>query len=117
MSTKNQKLSTNGHYSGCKPKTVMLQKGGYLRVSYDMIPKGIYGFIPIAFRAQRRLELEPAADASDPATRKLVYSRPAAKSPTISIKRSMTDIGVKIPRKSKEYNASQKPNGTVVVQF
>ncbi len=117
MSTKNQKHSTNGHERGCRPKTVMLQKNGYLRISYDMIQEATYGFIPIAFRANRRLELEPAFNASDPATRKLLYSRKSAKSPGISIKGVMRNVGVPIPRKSKEYKASQKPDGTVVVQF
>jgi hypothetical protein len=105
------------------PRSALLSKSGYLRLSADLLPgvqKGKHiSFFLTSFPATRRIELKPAHNgATGPWTkRKALFSNRSSKSPLVSIKVALRFIGMRLPTHSVEYKVKKKKDGTLVVQF
>jgi hypothetical protein len=75
-----------------KPNTALLTKGGYLRLSYDLLPhewkpQGNNGFFLLANPLEKKIEFQPANGQGSPWPRRAaVFSNGAAKSPHIAIR-------------------------------
>ena len=100
-----------------------LSKGGYLRLSADLIPRdwnsfGKHDFFILIDPKGKKIELQPANGKESPLPRRrAIFTNHAAKSPMISINAALSLMGVPLPKKSTEYRVTKRRNGSLIVRL
>jgi hypothetical protein len=106
------------------PESVLLTDTGYLRLSYDLLPKGwgpqtdSHAFLladPIGKKVE--IQLTDNGKKSPWPIRRVVFSNSAAKSPHISVREVLKVLGVPVPKKSTEYKVHRLAEDKFTVQF
>lgn len=114
--------TTKGKY-GVTPQSAVLSKNGYLRLSSDLLPVDVdkrkISFLLTSFPDKKELALRPVENgASGPGLkRKAIFSNKTASSPQISVRISLKNMGVLLPKKSVEYTVKKQKDGTLRVKF
>jgi hypothetical protein len=105
-----------------RPFTARLSPNGYLRLSSDLIPEDAreksLGFVVTPFPAEKRLELRIVGNGTGQfvAKRKALYSNEHAKCPQVTVKSALKFMGIRLPKKSKEFPVTKVKN-VLTVQF
>lgn len=106
------------------PESALLTNTGYLRLSFDLLPKGwgpqtnSHAFLladPIGKKVE--IQLTDNGKKSEWPVRRVVFSNSAAKSPHISVREVLKVLGVPVPKKSMEYKVQKLADDKFTVQF
>jgi len=106
-----------------RPRTALLSKNGYLRLSSDLFPRGYrksrMKFVLTPLPPEKQLIIKVVTDGREKhlAKRKAMYSNNASLCPLVAVRSAIRFMGMRMPVKSQEYPVKKERNGDLVVQF